>query len=483
MPRPAAAPGRLAERVSRIVDKYRPIDATPQTTTRPWGVVAAALALVAVTGLWGSSDVHAWVSSRNELPAHELLLQASATWHGVAEWTGVAAARAWADSLVEPLQHTPRVLERPTPPPAPVQATVVVDTDAPADTDLPPGARWTSPAEPGGERVQRVVLVGASSMQYYLGVELERRLEADFPGVQVARLGKLGTGLARPDVFDWHAAVRDLVATHRPDVVVLQLGGNDAQPLTIDGARVAFGREAWGPEYSARLASLTEIITDGGAVPIFLGMPVMRDPGFSGRMERMNTITEAAVVEAGGRYLPTWDLVSEPDGSYRADVSHDGRRGRMRLQDGVHYSRLGAQFLADRLVTRLRREVPLVPEGDEALPHAFGHPTDPPHVAWIPREVPDEGLPAVVLHRPSDQAREPWLDALDPVARTLARDRRVVLVALDPPTELDLSEAGLPVTSTAEPRVVRDPTTLPSALSTDAPPAEDPHVTDTDVDD
>ena len=39
-------------------------------------------------------------------------------------------------------------------------------------------------------------------MQYYLGSELERRLET-YRGVITHRFGKLGTGLARPDNFNW----------------------------------------------------------------------------------------------------------------------------------------------------------------------------------------------------------------------------------------------------------------------------------------
>ncbi len=73
-----------------------------------------------------------------------------------------------------------------------------------------------------------MLLVGASSVQYYLGAELERRLEAH-RDVTVLRLGKLGTGLARPDVFDWPAKLAELLDAFQPDLVIAMLGGNDAQ--------------------------------------------------------------------------------------------------------------------------------------------------------------------------------------------------------------------------------------------------------------
>ena len=39
------------------------------------------------------------------------------------------------------------------------------------------------------------------------------------------------TGLARPDFYDWPAALADDMASDKPEAVFLLFGGNDAQPL------------------------------------------------------------------------------------------------------------------------------------------------------------------------------------------------------------------------------------------------------------
>ncbi len=81
-------------------------------------------------------------------------------------------------------------------------------------------------------------------MQFYLGSELERRLER-YRQVELHRFGKLGTGLARPDNFDWSKHITSLLEGFKPHIVIGQFGGNDGQPLQQrDGTLVLYGTAA-----------------------------------------------------------------------------------------------------------------------------------------------------------------------------------------------------------------------------------------------
>lgn len=422
--------------MSKVADKYRPIDPTPTTRSRPWPLVGAVVGLVVLGGLWSSKDLLSLVSVKESLPVHSAWLWTAQTTHAVSTATGIARLREGADALAAPLQRTPRILAR-TAPDLPVEpiATLVEDTDPP-DPQAPPGAGWIGPADEGGQRVQRMVLVGASSMQYYLGTELERRLEAEYPGMSVHRLGKLGTGLVRQDVFDWPATIRALLADHKPQVVVIQLGGNDAQPITVDGKRISYGREGWAEEYQKRMGGILRDIRASGATAIVLGMPVMRDPGFSDRMRRMNETTRVACEAEGARYVETWDLVSNDDGSYRVEVAFAGKRARMRLQDGIHYSRLGAQYLADRLIDRLEQEVPLVqaaPASGPAPAVALRQVSDSGlrYLAYVPRTVPEAGLPAALIVKSDAQPWNRWADSLHAQTQLRATSEGRILILVD----------------------------------------------------
>jgi hypothetical protein len=229
--------------------------------------------------------------------------------------------------------------ERPAPPPPPAPAVA---------------------APPAPQVVGRLLLVGASTMQFHLGIELERRLAKSYGRLTVYRVAKLSTGLARPDVFDWPARLRALVAELRPDAIVANFGGNDGQGLVQDDGRSArFGSPDWDAAYQARLREIVEIGRQGGAAVVMMGMSTTRDPALCRRMAHVNALTERAAREAGGLYLSIWDLGAKPDGQFQDLFTVDGVAVRSRLSDGKHFSRAGALMVMDRLVERLAALIPL----------------------------------------------------------------------------------------------------------------------------
>ncbi len=78
-------------------------------------------------------------------------------------------------------------------------------------------------------------------------------------------IGVEGTGLARPDNFDWPTRLAELARDFPPQVLVLSLGSNDAQDLVdATGKLVAplSDPEAWEAEYAARLAASFDAFRD-----------------------------------------------------------------------------------------------------------------------------------------------------------------------------------------------------------------------------
>jgi hypothetical protein len=111
-----------------------------------------------------------------------------------------------------------------------------------------PGATTTA-----GGTVDKITVAG-DSISVGLGSALR---EAAPKEVTVKVIGEVGTGLARPDDFDWPTRLRELSADFPPDVLVFSLSSNDAQDLVDDDGKVVASfsdDEAWDAEYSARLA-------------------------------------------------------------------------------------------------------------------------------------------------------------------------------------------------------------------------------------
>lgn len=204
---------------------------------------------------------------------------------------------------------------------------------------------------------QHVLLIGDSLMQNgCLGSQLEARFK-QCKGVQVARWAKQSTGLARKDYFDWAAKLKELIAKHQPDLIVAIWGANDCQSVTnAHGKALAvFGTEAWDKVYGERVEEVTAIAHGAGAELVIIGLPSMRSEKYGQRIARLNSVVEKHAHQAGGVYLPTWDITSGDHGNYLASIKYNGKNINMRQKDGIHLSNGGASYVSDWLMEEMQK--------------------------------------------------------------------------------------------------------------------------------
>ena len=84
---------------------------------------------------------------------------------------------------------------------------------------------------------------------------------------------QVGTGLARPDVYNWPAEVAKEVATAKPDVVIMIFGANDDQDMMVNGKRVVLGTPAWAQEYARRVNQIADEVVTPTRTLIWLEVP------------------------------------------------------------------------------------------------------------------------------------------------------------------------------------------------------------------
>ena len=256
---------------------------------------------------------------------------------GVGELTGAAALRAVLHEPVRAFYGTAfTVGGRPSQPPAVAEEAEpeVADSEA-----AEPAAAVPAP--------RRVMIVGASSIQFGLGRSLERWIER-FEGVTVMRYGLHSTGLARPDYFDWHAKAREMKDEFQPDLVIAQFGGNDGQGLTdrdTGGAVAPLFTDEWDAVYGARVETFVEIFADDGVPVVLLGMPAMKSAYHQRKMARINQVTEAACERAGAWFVDTFAMTADADGNYVARAEVEGRLRVIRASDGMHLNSYGAELV------------------------------------------------------------------------------------------------------------------------------------------
>ena len=282
-------------------------------------------------------------------------------------------------------------------------------------------------------RPRRILVIGASSIQFAVGVDLEKRLPRDYEDVKVKRFGQLATGLSRPDFMNWPDKLRSLAKSFKPDLVICNFGGNDAQAIPIDEYNsIPYPSAEWDAKYGERITEMIEVAKAYGADTVMIGMPIMRSPKFSRKMRRLNRVMKKATEDAGMLFVSTYEKASL-DGKYRTEVQVGRKRGLMRTSDGVHYTRLGARFVMNHVMEEIERRYHLVPTNDAlgaAQRHGFASKTAAAPVwytAYLPRAL-TVPRPAVVI-LPDDQ--DQWARWPQFPHRRLQRwadERQVVLV-------------------------------------------------------
>lgn len=204
------------------------------------------------------------------------------------------------------------------------------------------------------------LLVVGDSLSISLADVLERRLSGT-PGLAFARMGKVSSGLARPDFFDWEATMERMAGQTRADIVVVMIGANDNKPVRLaSGKSAAFGTPAWAAEYRRRAARLVEIarVFNPSARVVWVGAPIMADPGLARDLPVVNAALAQEISRIPGcRFVDVWGLLADPQGRY-LEFAATPKATRLRTPDGVHLAPAGANRLAEACLAALAEPTP-----------------------------------------------------------------------------------------------------------------------------
>ena len=223
-----------------------------------------------------------------------------------------------------------------------------VASTAPATVDATPRTPTTDdPAK---------VLIAGDSEAGTFGPYLETLL--DDTGVASTTLEYVvSTGLARPDVVDWPAKLRQVISSIDPDIVIITFGGNDAQGLAQAGGNFLFqqptgeagGDAEWRAEYGRRVGEVMDYLSSEGRTLIWVGIPNDDNPDVTARMRVQDEVVRGEVAKRPQVvFIDTWKRFSGRDGNWAEYVidPRDGQGKDVRADDGFHLNVAGAEILA-----------------------------------------------------------------------------------------------------------------------------------------
>ncbi len=198
----------------------------------------------------------------------------------------------------------------------------------------------------------RFLVIGDSLAQGY-GLGLTRQVSRREIHATVINAGKVSTGLARGEFYDWPSELETWIDEARPDLIVAHFGANDDNSIASSTVNAKYGSPDWPAAYQQRLQAVV-VTAHGAGVPVLLIAPTpigadrLRD-----HMESLTPLVEGVARETGAAFLALAPTLTDPDGKTIRTVLRGTDRVRIRADDEVHFTMNGYAFVADLILDRL----------------------------------------------------------------------------------------------------------------------------------
>jgi hypothetical protein len=182
---------------------------------------------------------------------------------------------------------------------------------------------------------------------------------------------KVSSGLASNDIRDWQTRAVQQMAQYNPEVVVFEVGTNDAS--IVNDTKNADGTPAWQPVYRVKVARMMNTFVGDPKHPrtvFWVGAPTMslgwRDKGVQALNEVMKE--EAQKRAPNVIYVDAYSLFSL-NGQYSSSIrTLGGNIETVRIGDGVHLTDAGANYLGLVLFSLLDQHFDITKHADPAEP-------------------------------------------------------------------------------------------------------------------
>lgn len=242
----------------------------------------------------------------------------------------------------------------PEPPPAPRRVRRPRTTRSrSAPTSAPAAADEPQPVEKREDA--RTVLVVGDFMASGLADGLTEAF-AESPGTVVDDETSGSSGLVRQDYYDWPAEIGPIIDKVRPAAVVVLIGSNDRQQLTVAGNREPVRSDAWTAEYTRRAEAFAKAITAHHIPLVWVGVPAFQSPSMSADILAFDGIFRTVATNAGGEFVDPWDGFVDENGAFVFTGSDiNGQPVRLRGPDGINLTAAGKRKLAFYAEKPLRR--------------------------------------------------------------------------------------------------------------------------------
>jgi uncharacterized protein len=190
------------------------------------------------------------------------------------------------------------------------------------------------------DSINRILVIG-DSMAGGVGNGMARVAFGD-ENIQVLTRFNESSGITRPDIYDWAAALPKIMDGKNFTSVVVLIGLNDRQDIRTSSGRFALNTPEWTAAYQANTDLILDSLKSQNVKIYWLSEPPMGDPAYDAEMKFVSGLQKDRVDAKGGIYLDTRAMLLSPEGAY-VDFGPDdtGEPKKLRQRDGVTFLKQG----------------------------------------------------------------------------------------------------------------------------------------------
>lgn len=197
-----------------------------------------------------------------------------------------------------------------------------------------------------GDSIMHSLSVGFQNAMHKAPYNLET-IDVDF---------KISSGLNRIDFYDWFTRTSELLNLHNPDVMVIVFGGNDDQHILDTGGTLrAELTPEWEEAYQERVSRYAEILNQSSVRKVYwVGHPMSNLPRYNKFFPIFNRIYEEVAAEYPQiEFVDCWDIFAQNGDFTPVVTDKSGDKGKVRTNDGIHFTQHGADMVVDVLVEQM----------------------------------------------------------------------------------------------------------------------------------
>ena len=198
------------------------------------------------------------------------------------------------------------------------------------------------------------VLITGDSMMQYIGMIASQ----NYPklGLKVLDLSKQSTGLLYKKSHNWAQVIKDTLTQNQGiKLLVMLIGANDPWGRSINGRFYKLNSSEWKEFYARRVDEIYKIAKASDVKVLWLSLPCMQKTDYAKKIKLLNEIYKSVSEQNGQIFINTSEYLCQND-NFLTHLNIDGKRSKIRQDDGIHISKIGSQILADEILKRIEIE-------------------------------------------------------------------------------------------------------------------------------